>query len=87
MIFKFDNEVNVYIDVPFEDKEEVKSTRKAWFDFENKKWFCLKTNQELINRYPIRERTYIDLSYNGRHKAREIGAFWDADRKSWFVYK
>ena len=87
MNIKFNEKTHVYIDVPYDDKDEVKATKKAWYDVDNKKWFVLKTNQELIERFPIRERKYIELSYDDRHKARDLDAHWDADRKSWYIYE
>ena len=83
---EFDEEKFVYIDVPYEDKDKVKATKKAWFDYDNKKWFVLKTNEELINKYPIREKKYIFVPFEKRDEAKANGAKWDSDVKKWYVY-
>ena len=83
---EFDEEKFVYIDVPYEDKDEVKASKKAFFDYDNKKWFVLKTNKELIKKYPIREKQYIDVKFEEREEAKKNGAKWDTEMKKWFVY-
>ena len=33
------------------------------------------------------DKVYIDVPFKEKDKAKELGAWWDPDRKSWFVPK
>ena len=86
MKFEYNEEKFVYIDVPYEDKDEVKASNKAWFDYDNKKWFVSKTNEEFIKKYPMRKKKFIDVKFEEREEAKANGAKWDTTAKKWFIY-
>ena len=83
-IIEFDEENYVYIDLPFNEKEEAKSIGPIWLNRDKKQWFCLKSNQELIDKYPIRTKKYIKFPYSKKEEYKLKGAKWDPTRKSWY---
>ena len=81
----YTNDKHVYIDVPFDKKDDVKANGAFW-DVDIKKWFVLKTNKDLINKYPLRTKYYIDVKYDEKDEAKRQGAKWDTVAKMWYTY-
>jgi hypothetical protein len=83
----YNREIHKYLDVPFEAKDEVKSTRKAFFDMDKKKWFTCRTETELIKKYPLKVKYYFDVEYDDIDKAKTLGARWCKLKKSWYSFQ
>ena len=81
----FNPDQHVFIDVPFSDKDEVKANGAFWSG-EDKKWFVLHANTDLILKYPIRHKYFLQVPYEGKDDAKAQGAKWDADIKKWYTY-
>ena len=84
-IVLYSSDKHVYIDVPFSDKDEVKSNGAFW-DGENKKWFVLYANTDLIKKYPARPKHFIQVPFDKKDEAKLEGAKWDPDAKKWYTY-
>lgn len=85
----------VYLDVPFAEKGEVKALGGRW-DRNEKAWYVPEgANPEPFDRWPRRqesradqptqERLYLAVAYSERKAAKQAGALWDDDAKSWYV--
>ena len=74
----------VILDVPFGDKEIVKSLGARW-ESVNKKWVV--SNYELnedLRKYINVSKIYIFISYDLKDKAKEKGARWDNATMKWY---
>lgn len=84
------SDVNVYLNVPYEDRDKVKElgarwdgTHKCWYvpagEDESKfsKWKQAKTA-------PDNKKRYLKVPYDDRDKVKALGARWDKDKKSWY---
>ncbi len=83
----YDADKHVYIDVPYSDKDDndVKANGAFW-DGETKKWFVLNSNTDLIKKYPMRHKYFLDVPYDGKDEAKAQGARWDLEAKKWYTY-
>ena len=87
----------IFLNCPFDDKEECKSLGGKW-DAENKSWF-ITSNLDIdkfekwivpgaIAKAKDSEdngRTYLNCPFNEKDACKEMGGYWDADLRLWFV--
>lgn len=71
-----------YLDVPFDDKNQVKSLGGRW-DPESKKWYIPQgLDMELFQQWvPI----YLNVPFEERANVKSLGAKWDANVKKWVI--
>lgn len=74
----------MYLSVPFDDKEEVKSLGAQW-DVVARKWyvrdFSLLKNFEKWNTTP----TYLKVPFEDKDEVKALGARFDGEKKAWYV--
>lgn len=78
-----ENENRIYLLIPYELKEIAKKNFCKW-DPVSKLWFCNNKNCSLIDKYEI---YYLNVDYNERKTARELGAVYISSFKSWICLK
>ena len=94
------SEDRIYLNCPFEEKDECKSLGANW-DNEERKWYILNdqdpepfsrwlsSNKIKSNRSDahnsLSERTYLNCPYDDKDECKALGARWDPERKKWFV--
>lgn len=81
-----------YIEVPFKIKDAIKSKGTFW-DKDKKKWFIFKNNEykeeiyNMIEEQKKIKKIYIELPFSLKDTIKEKGAFWNKDKKKWFIYE
>lgn len=91
---KKDN-IQTYLDVPFEDKDKVK-TLGAWFDATKKAWYVPKNgdiskfqkwlpNGKVTKTMATPQKIWLKVPYDNKDEAKNLGARWDSDKKQWYV--
>ena len=75
---------HVYIDVPYSDKDDVKANGAFWCG-ESKQWFVLNSNTDLIKKYPLRHKYFLDVPFD-KDEAKSQGSRWDNEAKKWYTY-
>jgi ribonuclease HI len=78
-----------YINISYNLKEKAKELGAKW-DKDKKSWYYLnnleENNKIKLNelKTEINEKNYININYNSKEKAKELGAKWDKEKKSWY---
>ena len=80
----------VHFNIKFSQKDEAKKLGAKW-DSDEKAWYS--DNASVINllkeEYDVFQsdyvRKYFNVSYSEKKEARDIGAYWDADKKLWYA--
>ena len=77
----------VYLNVPFEDKDEVKKLGAKW-DQDTKKWYVgefalVKDFQKW--QAPEGGRKYLKVPFDNKDEAKALGARFDMDKKQWYI--
>lgn len=74
----------VYLEVPFAQKDFVKSHRGLW-DSEKRMWYCIGEVPDELQKYVSgRARRYLRVSISERQEAKRMGARFDWDRHLWY---
>ena len=80
----------VYLNVPFEDKEEVKRRGGRW-DPEVKKWYvgeyAPKKDFEEWQGDEFADTQYLNVPFDDKDAAKALGARWDKSTNKWYVPK
>lgn len=83
-------EAACYLNVPYEDKDKVKSLG-AWWDQNLKSWFVPKGKdttpfqQWIIDGVPKKpKKIFLNVPYDDKDEAKSAGARWDPEKKSWY---
>ena len=94
-------EERIYLNCPFDDKDECKSLGGRW-DGDEKKWFITSDmNAEPFAQWmgeataaadkPKRddeaagEKIYLNCPYDDKEECKALGGRWDGDAKKWYV--
>lgn len=87
----------IYLDCPFDDKEECKSLGGKW-DAENKSWFI--TSNLDVNKFEkwivpgsistaadqeYTGKTYLNCPFDDKDECKSLGGHWDSNLRMWFV--
>ena len=84
--------VKEYLDIPFKLKDTIKS-KGAFWDKDKKQWFIYDNNENKEEIYNIIEeqnklkKVYIDVPFKLKNDIKSRGAFWNIDKKKWYVYE
>ncbi len=81
-----------YLNVPFEDKDQVKALGARW-DNDRKCWYAPKgadlskfTNWMGDGKVPSQvKKAWLDVPFDDKDEAKSMGARWDKDKKRWYV--
>jgi len=76
----------VYLNVPFEDKDEVKKLGAKW-DQDTKKWYVgeFAPVKDFQKWQSPQDRQYLKVPFENKDEAKALGAWYDSDKKQWFV--
>ncbi len=86
--------IQTYLDVPFEDKDEVKALG-AWFDMTKKAWYVPKNGDvskftkwlpggKITTTMKAPKKIWLDVPFDDKDEAKSLGARWDKDKKKWY---
>ena len=82
------NEANVWLDVPYNEKEEAKDYGARW-DPDKKAWFTTATNDPIMNeklqRWLPKPRIYLTCDFYSKDAVKLLGGRWDARERKWYV--
>ena len=84
--------VKEYLDIPFNLKDVIKTKGGCW-DLNKKRWFIYTDNENKEEIYNILEeqkkikKLYIEVPYKLKNDIKSRGAFWDKDKKKWYIYE
>lgn len=84
--------VKEYLDIPFILKDAIKSKGSFW-DKEQKKFFIYTDNTNKEEIYNILEeqkkikKIYIEVPYKLKNDIKSKGAFWNGDKKKWYIFE
>ena len=84
-LINFTDDKHVYIDVPYSDKDDVKSNGAFWCP-EKRKWFVLNSNVDFIKKYPLRHKYFLEVPFDGKDESKAEGSRWDNQAKKWYTY-
>ena len=73
----------VYLEVPFDEKEEAKVLGAQRDDYE-KRWYCSYEQNICVEKWKIK---MLCVKYDQREEAKAKGAKWDPNRKMWYTYQ
>jgi len=79
----------VYLYVPFEERERVKSLGAKW-DGETKRWYVskrfLSQYRKKLGQYenPV-FNVYYNIPFDLKDEAKQLGARWDKEVKKWYA--
>lgn len=82
--------MSTYLIVPFDQKDKAKKMG-AWWDPKCKTWFIRPNMEEskrneLLNCFAIAEdEIMLDVCYEEKDEAKELGARWNKECKCWYV--
>lgn len=76
----------VYLNVPFEDKDEVKKLGARW-DQDTKKWYVgeFALVKDFQKWQSPQDRQYLKVPFDNKDEAKALGAWYDSDKKQWYV--
>ena len=86
-------EAECWLDVPRDESAKVKELG-AWWDGERKSWYVpkgkdpapfAKWKRDGKPEKKSGKKTYLNVPYDDREKVKELGAWWDKDKKKWYV--
>lgn len=83
--------VKEYLDIPFILKDTIKSKGGFW-DVEKKKWYIYSNNENkeeiynMIEKQKKIKKIYINVPFKLKDDIKSMGAFWNGDRKKWYIY-
>ena len=93
------SEARIYLNCPFDDKEECKELGGRW-DGDEKKWYITpemdsepfskwaevsdQAETELLSQ-TAKEKTYLNCTFDDKEECKSLGGKWDGDAKKWFV--
>ena len=90
---KFKVNAEVYLKVPYEEAEKVKSLG-AWWDSERGAWYVPKGRDtepfkkwlsDEIPKKGANKKIYLKVPYEEKDAAKKIGARWDTKKSQWYV--
>jgi len=74
----------LYLDCPFEEKEDAKSLGARW-DAKTKQWYVPEGAPAVSIFHRWLPRAYLDCTYDDKDQVKGLGAKWDASARRWFV--
>lgn len=81
----FEEFTKLYLEVPFDDKDEVKKLGGQW-DKTNNKWFITKNKCSLFSKWiDTSTKIYLDLPYEFIEDVKKIGGKFDGKFKKWYI--
>ena len=85
------SDVATYLDVPFDDKDEVKALGARW-DGNKKSWYVPSGKDtapfaKWINGNGTKsvKKIYLKVPFDDKNQVKALGARWDGDKKSWYI--
>ena len=82
------NNDKIFINCPFNEKDEAKKEGAKWDGFE-KKWYIpakLFHQIERFNKWKPKGRVYLNCPYSEKNQAKDRGAKWDGIVRKWYYY-
>ena len=79
----------IYLDVPYDDRAEVKALGAHW-SYTIKKWYCEHHNSEKFREWippPPEFRVILNIPYSAKDEAKKLGAKWDREDKVWYTWE
>ena len=93
------SEERIYLNCPFDDKEECKELGGRW-DGDEKRWYITSEmdsepfskwiedgdqSKNTIQGDIAKEKTYLNCPFEDIEECKSLGGKWDGDAKKWFV--
>lgn len=69
-----------YLAIPFNEKDSLKGS--ICWDADKKLWYTYKYHKDIIAKYNL---IYLDVPYEDKDEAKELGAIWHPERKQWYT--
>lgn len=79
-------EERIYLNCPFDGKDQCKSLGGRW-DGDEKKWYITNDmdSEPFAQWLESSEKTYLNCPFEDKDECKSLGGKWDGDAKKWYV--